>query len=251
MEHAILHLIYSRFWTKMMRDIGLITNDEPVRKLFTQGMVIRERREDVEVARATWCRADEVADKHGADTARLFALFAAPPETDVDWTDAGVEGIYRFLGRVYRFATRNMRRRRRATARPMRRCCASCIRRCARSPNDFDSRWHFNTSIAAMMELVNEMYAGRGAHLGGGDGADDRDSDVHAGAVRAVSGAGTVGRAGAARVRCSSSPGRPSIRLARETEVEIPVQINGKVRARLTCRRDWTRHRLTSLASAR
>src|ERR1700721_3181523 len=106
-EHAILHLIYSRFWTKMMRDIGLATCDEPVRKLFTQGMVIRDGAK-MSKNKGNVVSADEVADKHGADTARLFALFAAPPERDVDWIDAGVEGIYRFLGRVYRFATRNL-----------------------------------------------------------------------------------------------------------------------------------------------
>ena len=106
-EHAILHLIYSRFWTKVMRDIGIIKNDEPVRKLFTQGMVIANGAK-MSKSKGNVVNADHVADVHGADTARLFALFAAPPERDMDWTDAGVEGIYRFLGRVYRFATRNV-----------------------------------------------------------------------------------------------------------------------------------------------
>ena len=106
-EHAILHLIYSRFWTKMMRDIGLTACDEPVRKLFTQGMVIRDGAK-MSKNKGNVVSADEVADKHGADTARMFVLFAAPPERDVDWNEAGVEGIYRFLGRIYRFATRNL-----------------------------------------------------------------------------------------------------------------------------------------------
>ena len=106
-EHAILHLIYSRFWTKMMRDIGLTRYDEPVRKLFTQGMVIRNGAK-MSKSIGNVVPADDVADKYGADTARLFALFAAPPERDVDWIDAGVEGVYRFLGRVYRFVTRNI-----------------------------------------------------------------------------------------------------------------------------------------------
>ena len=101
-----------------MRDIGLTSNDEPVRKLFTQGMVIRNGAK-MSKSKGNVVPADEVADKYGADTARLFALFAAPPEREVDWIDAGVEGIYRFLGRVYRFATRNLRRRRQtATAHP-------------------------------------------------------------------------------------------------------------------------------------
>ena len=128
-EHAILHLIYSRFWTKMMRDIGLTTYDEPVRKLFTQGMVIRNGAK-MSKSKGNVVPADEVADKHGADTARLFALFAAPPEKDVDWTDAGVEGIYRFLGRVYRFATRNLSGTDAGgDGSADARCCANCIRR--------------------------------------------------------------------------------------------------------------------------
>ena len=106
-EHAILHLIYSRFFTKMMRDIGLIKNDEPASRLFTQGMVIADGAK-MSKSKGNVVGADDVAEKFGADTARMFVLFAAPPEKDVDWRQEGVEGIYRFLGRVYRFATRNI-----------------------------------------------------------------------------------------------------------------------------------------------
>ncbi|HXJ39225.1 MAG TPA: leucine--tRNA ligase, partial [Bryobacteraceae bacterium] len=156
-EHAILHLIYSRFWTKVMRDIGLTTCDEPVKKLFTQGMVIRNGAK-MSKSVGNVVPADDVADKHGADTARLFALFAAPPEKDVDWIDAGVEGIYRFLSRVYRFATRNIG----ATGGDGT-SDAKILRKVhqvlQKITEDFDTRWHFNTSIAAMMELVNDLYA--------------------------------------------------------------------------------------------
>ena len=106
-EHAILHLIYSRFFTKMMRDIGLITNSEPARRLFTQGMVIAEGAK-MSKSKGNVVGADMLAEKFGADTARMFVLFAAPPEKEVDWRWEGAEGIYRFLGRVYRFATRNV-----------------------------------------------------------------------------------------------------------------------------------------------
>ena len=158
-EHAILHLIYSRFWTKMMRDIGLTGYDEPVRKLFTQGMVIRNGAK-MSKSKGNVVPADEVADKHGADAARLFALFAAPPERDVDWIDAGVEGVYRFLGRVYRFATRNIPA---SEGKGDGSADVKVLRKLHRTlrkiTEDFDSRWHFNTSIAAIMELVNELYA--------------------------------------------------------------------------------------------
>ncbi|HYA18902.1 MAG TPA: class I tRNA ligase family protein, partial [Bryobacteraceae bacterium] len=158
-EHAILHLIYSRFWTKVMRDLGLVRNDEPVRKLFTQGMVIRNGAK-MSKSKGNVVAADEVSEKYGADTARMFALFAAPPERDVDWIDAGVEGIYRFLGRVYRFATRNLPV---SEVKGDGSADANVLRKLHQTlqkiTEDFDSRWHFNTSIAAIMELVNELYA--------------------------------------------------------------------------------------------
>ncbi len=91
-EHAILHLIYSRFWTKVMRDLGMVANDEPAARLFTQGMVIQGRREDVQVARAMWCRPDEMIAKYGADATRMYALFAAPPDRDLEWQEEGVAG---------------------------------------------------------------------------------------------------------------------------------------------------------------
>src|SRR5207302_8649401 len=104
-EHAILHLIYSRFFTKVMRDIGLIRNSEPVRRLFTQGMVIADGAK-MSKSKGNVVGAEMLAEKFGADTARMFVLFAGPPEKEVDWRAEGAEGIYRFLGRVYRFATR-------------------------------------------------------------------------------------------------------------------------------------------------
>src|SRR5581483_340339 len=108
-EHAILHLIYSRFWTKMMRDLGLVTNDEPAKRLFTQGMVIRDGAK-MSKSKGNVVSADEMIERFGADTGRLFELFAAPPEKDMDWTDAGANGAHAFLGRVYRFVTRNVDR---------------------------------------------------------------------------------------------------------------------------------------------
>ena len=101
-EHAILHLIYSRFWTKFMRDIGLIKNDEPVERLFTQGMVIKDGAK-MSKSLGNVVSPDEMVARFGADAARMYSLFAAPPDRDLDWQDTGIEGIQRFLGRVYRF----------------------------------------------------------------------------------------------------------------------------------------------------
>src|SRR5436309_11984251 len=101
-EHAILHLIYSRFWTKFMRDIGLVQNDEPVERLFTQGMVIKDGAK-MSKSLGNVVSPDEMVSKYGADAARLYSLFAAPPDRDLDWQDTGIEGIRRFVGRVYAF----------------------------------------------------------------------------------------------------------------------------------------------------
>ena len=247
-EHAILHLIYSRFWTKMMRDLGLTTYDEPVRKLFTQGMVIRNGAK-MSKSKGNVVPADEVSDKYGADTARLFALFAAPPEKDVDWIDAGVEGIYRFLGRVYRFATRNLPL---AHVKGDGSADAKVLRKLHQTlkkiTEDFDSRWHFNTSIAAIMELVNEMYL-----------EESRISSETMGKILGVltlmlapfapylaqelweeqGGEGPV-------FKRDWPPYDPA--LARESEVEVVVQINGKVRARLIVPAGTDANGLTSIA---
>jgi leucyl-tRNA synthetase len=232
-EHAILHLIYSRFWTKMMRDIGLTRYEEPVRKLFTQGMVIRNGTK-MSKSKGNVVPADEVADKYGADTARLFALFAAPPERDVDWIDAGVEGMYRFLGRIYRFATRNLPlAERQGDGSADRKILGKLHRTLKKITEDFDSRWHFNTSIAAMMELVNEMYA--------------EESRMSSAAMVQSLEILTLMLAPfapyLAQELWEEQGGEGAVfkqpwpdfdpDLARESEVEIVVQINGKVRARI------------------
>ncbi|HEV3331603.1 MAG TPA: leucine--tRNA ligase [Bryobacteraceae bacterium] len=158
-EHAILHLIYSRFFTKMMRDIGLITNSEPARRLFTQGMVIAEGAK-MSKSKGNVVGADMLAEKYGADTARMFVLFAAPPEKEVDWRWEGADGIYRFLGRVYRFVTRNIGR---ADFPPPGDADRKVIRKLHQTlkkiTEDFETRWHFNTCISSVMELVNMLYA--------------------------------------------------------------------------------------------
>jgi leucyl-tRNA synthetase len=159
-EHAILHLIYSRFFTKVMRDIGLVKNSEPVKKLFTQGMVISDGAK-MSKNKGNVVGADDVAERYGTDTARMFVLFAVPPEKEMDWTESGVEGIYRFLGRVYRFFTRNVERASAVGGRASdadRKILRKLHQTVKKVTEDFESRWHFNTSIAAIMELVNDLY---------------------------------------------------------------------------------------------
>ena len=173
-EHAILHLIYSRFFTKVMRDLGLIRNHEPVEKLFTQGMVLKDGAA-MSKSLGNVVGTDEMVERYGADTVRLFVLFAAPPERDLDWQDLGVEGMYRFLGRVYRFVTRNLDRVGQAVSPactgqgpaligqapglPDSKALRKLHQTVKKVTEDFETRWHFNTSIAAIMELMNELQA--------------------------------------------------------------------------------------------
>ncbi len=251
-EHAILHLIYSRFWTKVMRDLGLIDNDEPAARLFTQGMVIKDGKK-MSKSMGNVVSADEIAESHGADTARLFALFAAPPEKDLDWLDAGVDGMHRFLGRLYRFVTRNAERVKAGGGtegeadRHVRRKLHQTVKKIT---EDFDSRWHFNTSIAAIMELMNELGA--------------REQEISAAALREALETTVLllgplapylaeelweelGRQGPV-FRQSWPVYDPE--LAREDEVEVVVQVNGKVRSRLTVPAGTERGELESRAIA-
>ncbi len=105
-EHAILHLIYSRFWTKFMRDMGLVKNDEPVERLFSQGMIIKGGAK-MSKSLGNIVSPDEMIARYGADSARMYTLFATSPDRELDWLDEGVEGIRRTLGRIYRFIARN------------------------------------------------------------------------------------------------------------------------------------------------
>src|SRR6202022_2855570 len=165
-EHAILHLIYSRFWTKFMCDLGLITNNEPADRLFTQGMVIKDGAK-MSKSLGNVVSPDEMVARYGADAARLYSLFAAPPDRDLDWQDSGIEGIQRFLGRVYRFFIHHphsahapqhvetlLATSLSPPARQLQRKRHQTIKRVS---DDFQGRWHFNTCIAAIMELVNEL----------------------------------------------------------------------------------------------
>ncbi|HZS55500.1 MAG TPA: leucine--tRNA ligase [Bryobacteraceae bacterium] len=155
--HAILHLIYSRFWTKVMRDLNLVANNEPAKNLFTQGMVLMGG-SAMSKSKGNVVDPDEMVEKYGADTCRLYTLFAAPPEKDMDWNESSVEGQHRFLGRVYRFVTRNADRAGDGQPDSSRKALRKLHQTIRKVTSDFDSRWHFNTSIASLMELLNELY---------------------------------------------------------------------------------------------
>ncbi|HWC99392.1 MAG TPA: leucine--tRNA ligase [Candidatus Sulfopaludibacter sp.] len=246
-EHAILHLIYSRFFTKMMRDIGLIQNSEPARRLFTQGMVIAEGAK-MSKSKGNVVGADMLAEKFGADTARLFVLFAAPPEKEVDWRWEGAEGIYRFLGRVYRFVTRTVGTG--GSGESDRKVLRKLHQTLAKITEDFETRWHFNTCIASVMELVNVLYTEE-AHLSAAALAEVHEKLALLLAPFAPYMAQEIweelGREGPV-FRQSWPQFDPE--LAKEDEAEIVVQVNGKLRTRIVAAFGTSKEELEKLALA-
>ncbi|MBI2351617.1 MAG: leucine--tRNA ligase [Deltaproteobacteria bacterium] len=163
-EHAVLHLLYARFFTKVLRDLGWIALGEPFTNLLTQGMVIKDGAK-MSKSKGNVVDPDFLIERYGADTARLFALFAAPPEKDLDWSDQGVEGAYRFLTRLWRFVSQYRDALASAasdldpkelspTLRELRRQIHRTIKKVT---DDIEGRFHFNTAIAAVMELFNAL----------------------------------------------------------------------------------------------
>ena len=169
-EHAILHLLYSRFFTKVLKDAGLVDTDEPFKNLLTQGMVIKDGAK-MSKSKGNIVSPEEIVKKYGADTARLFILFASPPERDLEWSDQGVEGAARFLGRLWRivhhfadavvgapasYDAASLD----ANEKELRRALHATIRKVT---DDDADRFNFNTAISSIMELVNAMHAYRDA----------------------------------------------------------------------------------------
>ena len=251
-EHAVLHLVYARFFTKVMRDLGLISWNEPATRLFNQGMVIRDGAK-MSKSKGNVVDPDSAVEQYGADTVRLFSLFAAPPEKDLDWQDAGVEGMHRFLGRVYRFVTRHGAGNGSPNGEPSNDADRALLRKLHQTiqkvTNDFETRWHFNTSLAAIMELTNDLYA--------------RESEISTGVVQET----------LTKLVLLLGPFAPYMaedlwhelgeegtllhaawpdfdpELAKEDQVEVVVQVNGKLRSRLAVARGADRAELERLAT--
>ena len=238
-EHAILHLIYSRFWTKVMRDLGLIVNDEPARRLFTQGMVIKDGAK-MSKSKGNVVSPDEMILKYGADATRMYALFAAPPDRDLDWQEDGVAGVSRFLARVWRLTTKYapVARSARDTQHKTQNGGVALLRKLhqtiAKITLDFEGRWHFNTCVAAIMELVNELQAAD-AQLAAGEVPAPVVRELLRSLVLLLAPFAPylaaelweeLGEKGSV-LRASWPVSDPD--LAKEDELEIPVQINGKL----------------------
>ncbi|MDP1854266.1 MAG: leucine--tRNA ligase [Candidatus Omnitrophota bacterium] len=150
-EHAILHLLYSRFYTKFLKDLGLASVDEPFNKLLTQGMVLKDG-EVMSKSKGNIVDPDGIIKKYGADTLRLFILFAAPPETELEWNDTAIDGSFKFLMRVWRLLEKADDK---APSLELLRRLHSTIKKVT---EDMEGGFKFNTAISSIMELVNEIY---------------------------------------------------------------------------------------------
>ncbi|MCT4585028.1 MAG: leucine--tRNA ligase [Peptostreptococcaceae bacterium] len=159
-EHAILHLLYSRFFVKVMRDLGMCNIDEPFKNLLTQGMVLKDGAK-MSKSKGNVVSPIEIIDEYGADTARLFMLFAAPPERDLEWSDNGVEGSYRFIGRVYRLVEELKTMENKVSNdfdKNDKEFLFALNHTIKKVTDDVSGRFNFNTAISSVMELVNQMY---------------------------------------------------------------------------------------------
>jgi leucyl-tRNA synthetase len=275
-EHAILHLLYSRFFTRVLRDVGLVTFDEPFKRLLTQGMVLKNGAV-MSKSKGNVVDPDDMIEKYGADALRLYVMFVAPPEKEVEWSDAGLEGSFRFLMRVWRLvdhwcetiggegipacgddctdAERALRRKTHETIR--------------RVTGDVEERMHLNTAISSLMELVNELYA---FSEGTAHGAPSR-AEAPPGRVERAQTIAALREAVDALV-VMISPFAPHMaeelwqklghvggldkaewpsfdaNVAKAAEVVVPVQVNGKLRGRITAPAGASDEQLRELALA-
>ena len=276
-EHAILHLIYSRFFCKVLRDLGLVQHDEPFTRLLTQGMVLRNGAV-MSKSKGNVVDPDEMTATRGADALRLYEMFVAPPEKEIEWTDAGLDGSARFLGRVWRLVTPFAPICAAGGApaveglepgdaeRALRRKTHDTIRRVS---EDLDPRVHLNTAVSALMELVNDLYAFcERARIGPFAPA------AEAPAAGAAPEALAVVREALEALVLMLAPFTPHLSeelwealghgegveaagwpafdpdVARVETVVLPVQVNGKVRARVTAAVDTAEDELRRLALA-
>ena len=260
-EHAILHLLYSRFFLKVLRDAGLVDYDEPFSNLLTQGMVIKDGAK-MSKSLGNVVSPEEILSKYGADTARLFILFAAPPERELEWSDQGVEGSFRFLNRIWRIVqafetvleqkvTEYDHSNLSEADKDLRRVLHGSIKKVT---NDIETRFNFNTAISTMMELVNALYAYKEAVKEPNAGlvyeaisdlikmmspfVPHITEELWRGAIDANS-----------SVHEQSWPECDEEAL-KVDNVEIVLQVNGKVRGRLTVPAEATKEELEKIAMA-
>ncbi|MEE4192730.1 MAG: leucine--tRNA ligase, partial [Halieaceae bacterium] len=239
-EHAILHLLYARFYHKLMRDEGLVNSDEPFSRLLTQGMVLKDGAK-MSKSKGNTVDPQGLIDQYGADTSRLFSMFAAPPDQSLEWSDAGVEGAHRFLKRLWKMVANHLDAGEPPalekvslddTQKGVRRKTHETI---AKVEDDYGRRQTFNTAIAAVMELTNEI--GSLATREGQDLAVEREA-LRAAVLMLQPIAPHISHAlwpmlgGEGAAMDAPWPSLDQSALVRDS-IEMVVQVNGKVRARM------------------
>ncbi len=265
-EHAILHLMYARFFTKALHDLGLVGAVEPFKNLFTQGMITRDGAK-MSKSKGNVISPSSYVERYGADTARCYILFIGPPDQDADWADEGVEGVHRFLARLWRLGVEVSRRAdgARGTATPKAPADrlsdpATVILRKAhwaidKVSGDMEGRFAFNTAIAAVMELVNEIYKHKDSLYAG---ADEDHATLRFATATAASllfpfaphvGAEVYEMLGGERVWEVDWPVADQSLLAADT-ITLVVQVNGKVRDKIEASADAGEQDLIVLARA-
>ena len=280
-EHAILHLIYSRFFTRVFRDLGMTHLGEPFARLLTQGMVLKDG-QVMSKSKGNVVDPDDMIRQFGADALRLYVMFVAPPEKEIEWTDAGLEGSWRFLARVWRLADSLAESiggegipgpdavELNDAEKALRRKTHETIKRVTL---DLDPRVHLNTAVSALMELVNELYAFGNAHRGAAVVPGGPDETETVGVVHRPGTIAVLKEAVEALVRMLSpfaphmceelwealghtggivAAGWPEYdeAVAKASEIVVPVQVNGKVRGRVTVPADITEDQLREIALA-
>jgi leucyl-tRNA synthetase len=253
-EHAILHLLYSRFFTKVLKDQGLLDFDEPFTNLLTQGMVLKDGAK-MSKSKGNTVSPEETVSQFGADTARLFILFAAPPERDLEWSDAGVEGAFRFLNRVWRLvyayngelAAKTNNEQVSPADKKTKRLTHHTIKKVT---DDIDLRFNFNTAISSIMELVNWLYLYR-------DKNAVRNSAIEEEAIKTLVILLAPFGPHIAEELWQVLGNKESVHIQQwpeynqaalvQDEVEIVVQINGKVRDRLKVSSDISKEDMEKL----
>jgi leucyl-tRNA synthetase len=255
-EHAVLHLLYARFFTKVLRDLGYLRLDEPFRTLLTQGMVIKDGAA-MSKSRGNVVEPDALVERYGADTVRLFILFASPPEKDLDWNDQGVEGMSRFLQRLWRLLRALAPRLAPpATALPAslppadRELHRLAHRTIAQVTEDVVERLHFNTAISRLMELVTGIGdAGAGVGPAVLREAVDTSLKLLAPFVPHVAQELWEATGHASDLAAEPWPIADPGALVRET-IELPVQVNGRLRGRITVPADAGEQEVVAAALA-
>ncbi|MCX5861944.1 MAG: leucine--tRNA ligase [Desulfomonile sp.] len=258
-EHAILHLLYSRFFTKVLRDMNIKTSDEPFTNLLTQGMVIKDGAK-MSKSKGNVVDPEDLINTYGADTLRLFCLFAAPPERDLEWTSEGVEGAARFLIRVWNLVYQLKGRKTPAPAREdnersrdLKRITHKTIKKVT---EDITNRFHFNTAVAAIMEMINEVSRVSPEEADGSPSVAAALEEAIRTAIILLS--PFVPHIGEELWEAmGEKPGivrQPwpgyDLELLKQDQILIVVQVNGKKRAEITVRSDASEHEIKQLALA-